>query len=179
MPELRVINGGGGGGGQRFKEARYAYALWDAIYPRPANNYEEIADRMSKTAGKKLSFFVVNNTMCHVRKHAEHYGWTIPHARKGNRTVDEHRRYFPVMLEGNSPAMRSEVSKQSLQAGAVSSCKTIASMAEHEAAALDAAAGTTANLTSTQHRKWRAAAAMFTAASQMAREVLGQINNVA
>lgn len=163
-------------GGKKFRGARYAPALWDAIYPQPARNYSEIIERMSQSVGKKLSFHDVNYTIRHVRENAEDYGWTIPHVQKGRK--GEYRAYFPVVLDENSPALQTDESKIQLKYGAVSSCNTIASMAEHEAVALEAAS-TAETLTPAQRRKVYAASSMFIAAARMAHEVANQIHLVA
>lgn len=164
LPDFTVIDGGGGE--REFREAKHAAALWDAIYPQSATSYKEIARRMG------VSLYTANNTIHHVRDHAENYNWTVPHAQKGSEGAN--RSYFPVMLEGNSPALRTVRSRECLEAGAVSSCETIASMAEHEAIAIDAAANADM-MTPAQKRKLRAAAGMFTAAAEMARRVLTEM----
>ena len=168
MPDFTVVEGGGGE--REFREARHALSLWNAIYPQAAKDYKEIATRM------RVSIHTVNNTIYHVRQHAENYGWTIPHVQKG--PSGEHRSIFPVMLNDNSPSLRSAKSQQCLRAGAQSSCLTIATMSEHEAVALEAASGAL-YLTGAQKRKLRTASTMFSAAARMATEVLGQIINVA
>jgi hypothetical protein len=167
VPDFTVIDGGGGSERERrFRENPHAVALWDAIYPQPATSYAEIARKMG------VPVHTANNTIHHVRDHAENYGWTIPHAQKGRE--GEFRSYFPVMLDGTSPALRTVRSKECFKAGSLSSCKTIASMAEHAAVATEAASNTE-SMTSAQKRKLRAAAGMFTAASEMAQRVFGEL----
>ena len=181
MPELKVIEGGGGSPPKApkpaFREHPLAIYLWKAIYPHPATTYTEIAQRMSDAAEKKISFYQANNCIHHVRSHPYDYGWTIGHVRKGPGHI-EHRKYFPVLVDADDHKMRVSDFRECLRDGAISSSRTIASMAEHEAAALEAAASSY-DYTPVQKRKMRAVSSMFTAASRMAEEVLGEIASVA
>jgi len=174
---LKLISGGNGKstpppGKKKFKEHPLAQYVWRAIYPRPAKNYDEIVERASKAYGSKLTFQQINMTMYHIRHHAYDYGWTIAHAQKGS--AGEMRRYFPVLVDDQDHEYRVSDFDEYITAGAISSAQTIATMSEHEGVALEIVA-TSDKLDRADKRKLRAASVMFTAAGEMAKDVLKKV----
>ena len=177
---FQVINGGGGGGaggggggaGVPFKEHPLAIYLWRAIYPKAAINLEKVRSRMERISKMRITHAQVNAVLAHVRENAEAYGWSVAHVQKGS--VGNRRLYFPIMVDGDEPFIVPDGYLGLVQAGAVSSARTLVTMATREMMALEIIAQR-GDLDRADKRKMRAAASAFNAGANMITEVLNKI----
>ena len=107
----------------------------------PCASREEIANKLSKEMGYKISVPQVDSLIQRLRDNSEHYGWDVPHARKGIRTKQEEGpRYFQVLVaKGKEPYFHKDQIKQ-LRAGAIAQILTTHTSTAHQAEALKYAA---------------------------------------
>jgi hypothetical protein len=173
VPDLRIVppSGGDDGGDRPFHEHPLALALWNAIHGRPASSYAEIALRMSAALGRHVSWHMVNNVIYHVRKHADQYGWSVPHVKCGRGDKVE-RQYFTILADPEQNSLRRiPEHRLRIRDGGTSRLNAISTMAENLTKVLEMAAEIDGN-TASQKRRFRAAASMVQAASETAQRAL-------
>ena len=71
------------------------YAIGNAL---PAASYAEIVGRVRTATGASVSYQDVAWAISRLRRHAEQYGWTIPHSRRGN-TLPGEDRFFMLLVD--------------------------------------------------------------------------------
>jgi hypothetical protein len=172
MP-LRVINGGGGNPPPQGKFRKHPFAdfLWKAIYPHYAASLEQIADRMSKARGKRVSQAQASAAIRHIRDNQYKYNWTISHVQKGN---GDQRRYFPVLVDGEDKTY-TVTELDCIKAGTISSLRTIATMSAHQATTLEILIESGASgLDRSARRLLRSATSALDTGARMAEEAIAK-----
>ena len=126
-------HGGGGGttgaSGSPFEWHPLAEALFDAVYPKDADTFEQVRQRMSRIERRRVRHEEVGRTIRHVRDHEYEYGWTIPPVQKGS---GEFRRYWATLVQ--SKEHDSKISDDHLECfdhGMISAVRTIATQIGH------------------------------------------------
>lgn len=84
MPKLKLVKGG-----NRPPSDQYD-ALLDLIFQAlPADTYVQITTRVNAMSHLRYHAGQVKQAITHLRKHAAVYGWTVPHAQRGNTVIKE------------------------------------------------------------------------------------------
>lgn len=74
----------------------------DAIFfAQPATTWEEIAASINSSTDLNVTRKSVELSVLHLRKHCRHYGWTIPHLKRGIPSRKDGSRIFAVLVDGD------------------------------------------------------------------------------
>lgn len=118
------------------RESPRTDALLDKLYEiLPAPNQRSLAAALGVSVG------YISVLLSHLRRHANRYGWTVPHVRRGPNT-DDSQRFFAVREDRGEGYILDDTHENRLylRQGALSTVKHISSSMSNEAAALDLAA---------------------------------------
>jgi hypothetical protein len=61
----------------------------------PCDMITQVVEKVNKLTTTKYHVSQVNHAICHLRKHADEYRWTIPHAKRGHGLIKG--KYFGVV----------------------------------------------------------------------------------
>jgi hypothetical protein len=108
----------------------------------PCKSYMEIADKVSALRKVPVKKIHITDAISHLRKHSTTpaYGWTIPHIKRGPATSTTGNRLRAVLFNRRADEFISDEERIDTQEGMVSTLSLIASQAQHQQAALEAAA---------------------------------------
>lgn len=166
-----AANGGAGDDGRFFRKHPLAESLWRAVYPKDADNHEQIAERMSKVCRREIEPDEVTAVIRHVRDYAFDYGWTIPPVQMGS---GEFRKYFPVLVDHDGLVIDDAGHAIYVQKGAVSFMRATITRNERAAAAWEIFSGSP-HLERGDKRKFRAIAAVLDGVTTMMQDALKKV----
>lgn len=103
----------------------------------PANDHKEIARRISKSIGRKISRGYLGSLISHLRANSHKYGWTIPHAQRGKQGKDKKGpRFFHVLVERGRDPQFDKHHEQNLNDGVFSTISLVATSMRNQADAI-------------------------------------------
>lgn len=141
----------------------------------PARDYEQIAQKLTKKRHKPVSFNAVMGALAALRADPGHYGWTVPHVKRGSPTAGEEERYKAVLVKSDGSIEFGPGDYRDVHAGCRSTVASIAQMAANEAAALVAAAAVIRSYS--QKRKVREFADDLIYVGRKATALLGELTD--
>lgn len=117
---------------KKSKRDRIIESMWQNL---PSNCVESLRDAVEDDLGETVTYPMIAQCITYLRKHAEHYGWTIPHSPRGPVTDSSDLRLFGLELK--SPKLTS-AERGSAEQGAGSTLRSIMSQSKHQADTLEA-----------------------------------------
>ena len=123
------------------KEASETDRLIDHLFQvLPADDRNEIARRLSKRARKKITAPYVSTLLSLLRENSHKYGWTVPHASRGQKAKNKKGpRFFHVLVERGRDPQFDVQHEQNLQDGVASTISLVASSMRNQAEAVSMA----------------------------------------
>ena len=131
MPKLVVVKGGE----NRPPSDQYD-ALLDLIFQAlPADTYVQITTRVNGMSRVKYHVGQVKTAVAHLRKYAAIYGWTVPHAKRGNSLIKD--KFFAAVQNDDGTWHADPESIGKLYEGNRGTLSEIVAKANHNATALE------------------------------------------
>lgn len=106
--------------------------LW---YCLPAATCVEIAKKLSLRMSERISVAEVNGALAHLRRHSDHYEWTVPHVSRGI-NADGEKRFIRVLTDRDGSFIVEGDTYAFVRNGAIATTAHITTMATNETAAL-------------------------------------------
>jgi hypothetical protein len=126
---------------------RIIEAIFDAL---PANNYQEIADKVSRIMRRPVGESAVSNALTHLRSNSAEYGWTVPHVQRG---TGEGERFIMLLVDrdGHYELDSNPAALDHIKDGGIGTLRQIATMMQNQTAAFQIAVTHTRKINTRAH----------------------------